>query len=67
MDEFLALTVALSALTVLDVELTQRCLAHGICHEGNPLLPERRRIVHQGDDGGVEIMLDGKHDCSLPQ
>ena len=46
MDEFLALTAALSALTVLDVELTQRCLAHGICHEGNPLLPESRWKVY---------------------
>jgi hypothetical protein len=40
---FVALTVASVLLTVADVELTQRCLRSGRCHEGNPLVPTTSR------------------------
>ncbi len=34
------------AATIADIELTQRCLHKGTCHEGNPLLSTKRAVLY---------------------
>ena len=37
--KFWLMTAATVGMTIADVEMTQRCIRNGTCHEGNPLLP----------------------------
>jgi hypothetical protein len=46
MEEYWILTAITLGVTVVDVELTQHCLANGLCREGNPLLPSNRGKVY---------------------
>ena len=34
------------AITVADIELTQHCLKHEMCREGNPLMSVKRKVVY---------------------
>ena len=42
-SKFWLMTAATVGMTIADVEMTQRCIRNGTCHEGNPLLPETSR------------------------
>ncbi len=41
--KFWMMTAVSVGMTIADVELTQRCIRNGTCHEGNPLLPGTSR------------------------
>ena len=34
------------AATVADIEMTQRCIGAGTCHEGNPLVSNNRAVAY---------------------